>query len=100
MSFLARNTDPSTSHAAAARVTFADQHHTIIYNCLLDHGPKGKDGIARITRLEKVQVSRRMIEMKRKGIIVLTGQIVMSDSQRGEREWIAVIPTKKGEANA
>ena len=45
----ARNTDPSTSHEAADKVGgFAHAHYYQILQALLDHGPLGKDGIAKV----------------------------------------------------
>ena len=43
----ARNTDPSTSHMAAASVKVsAAIHHQLIVDCLKRYGPMGKDTIA------------------------------------------------------
>lgn len=86
----ARNTDPATSHAAANAVDFAGAHHKAIYEALLLAGPSGKDRIADWANLDRSQVARRLKEMRRLGLVVLTGELVMSRSNRSEREWQAV----------
>lgn len=86
----ARNTDPVTSHAAADAVDFAGAHYKAIYEALLLAGPSGKDRIANWANLDRAQVARRLEEMRRIGIVVLTGELVMSRSNRFEREWQAV----------
>jgi hypothetical protein len=86
----ARNTDPVTSHAAANAVDFAGAHYTAIYEALLLAGPSGKDRIAHWANLDRSQVARRLEEMRRLGLVVLTGELVMSRSNRSEREWQAV----------
>ena len=86
----ARNTDPATSHAAANAVDFAGAHHKAIYEALLRAGPSGKDRIADWANLDRSQVARRLKEMLRLGLVVLTGELVMSRSNRSEREWQAV----------
>ena len=62
----------------------------LIYQCLLEHGPLGKDGIARLTGLDPNQVARRLPEMKKLGVVDTTGQTVTSNAGRSEREWILV----------
>jgi predicted transcriptional regulator len=85
-----RKDDPITSFEAADSVKqLASKHHKIIHDCLEQHGPLGKDGIARLTGLESNQVGRRLNEMKVIGFISLTGKKVKSDSGRNEREWTA-----------
>jgi predicted ArsR family transcriptional regulator len=54
---------------------------------LLEHGPLGKDGIARLTGLNPNQVARRLPELKKAGLVSTTGQTVYSDAGRSEREW-------------
>jgi predicted transcriptional regulator len=85
-----RNDDPITSYEAADSIKeVASKHHKIIHDCLEQHGPLGKDGIARLTGLESNQIARRLKEMKVIGLIYLTGKTVKSNSGRKEREWTA-----------
>ncbi len=88
MNQVARNTDPSTSWAAAdSAKTLAAQHATIIIAALCKYGAMGKDGIAQITGLDGNQVARRLSELQRNHEILLTGRNVQSKSGRAEREW-------------
>jgi predicted transcriptional regulator len=85
-----RKDDPITSYEAADSIKeVAAKHHKVIHDCLKQHGPLGKDGIALITGLESNQVARRMNEMKVIGLVYLTGKTVKSNSGRNEREWTA-----------
>lgn len=88
----ARNTDPSTSHEAAERVEeFVHAHYQQILLALLNHGPLGKDGIATKANINGREdgnaVARRLPELQRSGLVVLTGERVQSRSGRSEREW-------------
>jgi hypothetical protein len=88
----ARKTDPSTSHEAADRVEeFVHAHYQQILQTLLDHGPLGKDGIAKKAntnnREDGVAISRRLPELQKMGLVLLTGEKVQSRSGRNEREW-------------
>lgn len=84
----ARRNDPATSHAAAAAVKdLAASHRKRIVACLRQHGPLGKDGIARRCRISGVAVARRTVELQRAGDITLTGRTVQSKAGRDEREW-------------
>jgi predicted transcriptional regulator len=83
-----RADDPITSFEAADSIKeVSAKHHKIILDCLEQHGPLGKDGIAKLTGLDGSQVSRRLNEMKVLGLISLTGKNVKSNSGRNEREW-------------
>lgn len=83
-----RANDPLTSFEAAESIKESvPQHHQVIYECLRDHGPLGKDGISALTQLDSNQVARRLNEMKVIGLIELTGNTVKSNSGRNEREW-------------
>lgn len=85
-----RKDDPITSFEAADSIKeVASKHHKLIHDCLQEHGPLGKDGIAKLTGLEGNQVARRLNEMKVIGLISLTGNNVKSNSGRNEREWTA-----------
>jgi transcription initiation factor IIE alpha subunit len=84
----ARNTDPSTSHLAADLIKdSAKIHFETILNCLQRNGALGKDGIAALTNLDRNQISRRLSELQREGLIELTGRVVKSRANRLEREW-------------
>ena len=55
-----RSSDPVTSYEAAdAAKDLASKHFSTIVDCLQAHGSLGKDGIARLTNLDRNQVSRR-----------------------------------------
>jgi len=91
-----RANDPLTSFEAAESIKESvSQHHQEILNCLVKHGPLGKDGIAARTNLDSNQVARRLNEMKILGLIQLTGNTVKSNSGRNEREWQCLTPIQK-----
>ena len=90
----ARNSDPLTSHLAAAALTTATDHYTAIHEALTLYGPAGKDRIAALAGLEPSQVARRLPEMRRLGLVGLTGEMVQSRSGRQEREWQAISKEK------
>jgi hypothetical protein len=80
--------DPITSFEAADLIKKSvPEHYKIISDCLKEHGPLGKDGIAAKTSLDGNQIARRLNEMKVLGLIFLTGNTVKSNSGRNEREW-------------
>jgi hypothetical protein len=88
----ARNTDPSTSHEAADKVgEFVHAHYYQILHALLDHGPLGKDGIAKVANMNGREdgnaVARRLPELLKQSLVSLTGEKVLSRSGRSEREW-------------
>ena len=91
----ARTRDPVTSHLAAAQVTTADSHYQAIYDALAGWGPMGKDEIAALAGLDPSQVARRLPEMRRLGLVGLTGETVQSRSGRQEREWQAITQQEK-----
>jgi predicted transcriptional regulator len=83
-----RDNDPITSFEAAdSAKELSAKHWNVISECLKEHGPLGKDGIARLTGLDGNQVARRMNEMKVMNMVFLTGKTVKSNSNRNEREW-------------
>ena len=83
----ARNSDPATSHEAAASITDVSSHYAQILEALSTIGPLGKDGISFYSRLDPNQISRRLKEMQKLGLIRLTGKTVKSNSNHPEREW-------------
>jgi len=82
----ARSTDPVTSFEAAEQVK-PEKHFQMILECLKTHGPLGKDGIAYLTGLESVAISRRLPELQMMGLVKLTGKTIKSSKGRNEREW-------------
>jgi len=88
---LARNTDPITSHLAAASIEdHRTIHHGKILTALRVYGPLGKDGIARRIGLSGVAVARRLPELYKMFAIEPTGNLVNSETGRKEREWRAI----------
>lgn len=84
----ARISDPITSKLAAQQAKkVAESHYQVILKALRAHGPMGKDGIAEVTGLDGAQIARRLGEMHRGGVVVLTGRHVKSKAGRDEREW-------------
>jgi predicted transcriptional regulator len=86
----ARTHDPLTSKLAAVAVTTADSHYKAIHEALTLWGPMGKDEIATMADLDPSQVARRLPEMRKLGLVGLTGETVQSNSGRAEREWQAI----------
>jgi len=85
---LFRRTDPATSkQAGAAAKSFRGEHHAAILEALR-HGPAGASGIAARCGLLPHQVNKRLHELAKVGRIVETGRVVVSQSGRGEREWM------------
>ena len=82
----ARSDDPITSFEAADQVK-PEKHFRMIVDCLKTHGPLGKDGIANLTGLESVAISRRLPELQTMGLVKLTGKTIKSSKGRNEREW-------------
>jgi len=91
----ARTHDPLTSKLAAAAVTTADSHYKAIHEALTLWGPMGKDEIATMADLDPSQVARRLPEMRKLGLVGLTGEMVQSRSGRQEREWQAITQQEK-----
>jgi predicted transcriptional regulator len=91
----ARTRDPLTSKLAAVQLTTATDHYTAIHEALTLHGPAGKDRIAALAGLDPSQVARRLPEMRRLGLVGLTGETVQSRSGRAEREWQAITQLEK-----
>jgi len=84
----ARTTDPITSHQAAEQAAeVASNHIPRIEQALEQYGPMGASMIAYVANLDKNQISRRLKEMQKLGIIELTGNTVKSNTNRSEREW-------------
>lgn len=88
---LARRSDPSTSHAAAARVqVFSGSHRAQVLEALKRYGPLTVDQIATRTKLQSQQVNKRTAELQRLGQAAPTGEERLSASGRLERVWKAL----------
>jgi hypothetical protein len=81
----ARNSDPYTSHLAAKSIN-PSAHYALIVDAL-KVSAAGKTLIGIRSGLDHNQVSRRLNELEKQGIIGLTGKTVKSGSNRQEREW-------------
>jgi predicted ArsR family transcriptional regulator len=82
-----RKSDPDTSKAAgeAAR-EFLGEHERLILEALAA-GPGTKDEIAGRCGLSEQQIARRMAGLKRRGLVVDTGERRASASGCAERVW-------------
>jgi predicted ArsR family transcriptional regulator len=84
----ARQSDPWTSHAAAARVReFAGGHLARILDCLRQHGPATADEIAGRTGLLAHQINKRLSDAEKRDLARPTGICRLSMSGRPERVW-------------
>lgn len=88
---LARKSDPTTSHLAAARVhEFSATHAQRIAFCLSFHGPQTVDQIAAYAGMASQAVNKRLPEMQRMGLAApVEGEMRLSGSGRLARVWIA-----------
>ena len=88
---LARNSDPATSHAAAARVPeFAPTHAGRILRCLSYHGRLTVDEIAYCTGLKSQAINKRLPELQRMGLAAPVKDLLRpSDSGCMARVWSA-----------
>jgi predicted Rossmann fold nucleotide-binding protein DprA/Smf involved in DNA uptake len=77
----ARRTDPPTSHDAAARAPVSEHCRRIMD--ALASGTAGQSGIAERTGLTVAQVSKRLPELRRAGLVERTGRKVAA----GEFEY-------------
>lgn len=88
---LARSHDPSTSHAAAARVTeFAGGQRAAILNALKVSGPMDSERIGRVLGIDAYAIRKRVVELQRLGLAEPTGETVPTASGRQQRVWRAV----------
>lgn len=85
-----RNNDPTTSHAAAARVAeFSAHHFAVIVQALKDFGPMTVSEIAKRTGLGEQQINKRTPELAEAGAIALAGGTRPGASGRQQRVWKA-----------
>ncbi len=89
MTALARNSDPITSHIAAANVAnFADSHKRLILAALEQFGPMTAHEIsAHIPGLLPHQILKRFPEMSRQGLITTTGETRRAMGKMPARVW-------------
>ena len=86
----ARQSDPSTSHAAAARsAKFAESHAARIL-LALQYGALNAEEIGSSAGLTVVQVDRRTIELQRQGKIRVQQRLGVDVVRNGMRVWEAV----------
>jgi predicted ArsR family transcriptional regulator len=85
---LARRTDPSTSHAAAARVgSFAGAQGARILELLRAHGPMSPEQIAEMMQIAPYAVRKRLPELQDANLAAPTGDTVPTASGRAQRVW-------------
>jgi len=83
---LARNTDPASSHEAAERAeSFRECHYRRILAALVG-GSMTSPEIAQRCGLDQIQVSRRLPEMEREGLVARAG-IALCGIKRVRMTW-------------
>lgn len=86
----ARSSDPWTSHAAAAQVpSFAERQHAQIMAVLEQHadGLTASEIAARVGVLDRVQVGRRMSELRDQHRVTESGETRKNQNNRHELVW-------------
>ena len=86
---MARAGGPATSRIAADRIALSGvvgNHYRRILEAL-QIGPAGASEIGRRADMEVVQVSRRTSEMRRLGLVELTGRKALNDKGGSEGEY-------------
>ena len=84
----ARRTDPPTSHAAAARAPVIGDRARIL-NALSCYGPAGQTLLAERTGLTVAQVSKRLPELRRAGLVERDGETRSASGGREAKYRIA-----------
>ena len=84
----ARRTDPPTSHAAAKR-TPVSEHCRRILDALAS-GPAGQSGLAERTGLSVAQVSKRLPDLRRSGLVERDGETRSASGGREARYRITL----------
>lgn len=88
---LARTTDPSTSHEAAARVQeFRENQHAAIMEILQTHGPQDPEQIAARMERTAYEIRKRLPELQAKKMAYPNGAKTRTKSGRLQRVWAAV----------
>lgn len=80
---VARESDPPTSHAAARRAPVSEHCRRILD--ALAAGPAGQSGLAERTGLTIAQVSKRLPDLRRAGIVERDGETVSASGGREAR---------------
>lgn len=80
---LCRKSDPPPSHEAAAKVPSFRRGHNAAILAALEAGPAGQTEIARRSGMTVAQVSKRLPDLRRCGLIERTGREVAA----GESEY-------------
>jgi predicted ArsR family transcriptional regulator len=83
----ARNTDPETSHAAAARIEPSGARHRARIMAVLERGPGTFEEIALRAELRDSQVWRRLPDLQKLGFAEPTGEERPGASGRFQRVW-------------
>jgi predicted ArsR family transcriptional regulator len=88
---LFRTSDPETSRLAAARVSeFSGEHCRRVLEAL-QLGPAGQTEIAERCGLLAHQVNKRLADLRRSGLVEVTGERTRSASGRQERVYRRVV---------
>lgn len=92
MNHLARNTDPITSHVAAAMAgCLIDRHKQIVLAAIKGAGrPISATELEPLTGLTQVQICRRLPELQSQGRIRVVAGTHRTAAGRPERLWRAV----------
>jgi len=80
---VARESDPPTSHAAAKRAPVSEHCRRILD--ALAAGPAGQSGLAERTGLTIAQVSKRLPDLRRAGVVERDGEAVSASGGREAR---------------
>ena len=85
----ARNSDPDTSHLAAASVSdeMADAHYAILLGAIHRHGPGTMYDIKDQCSLDIQQVNKRLPEMERRGWLCRPGWSTAGPTGRQCKIW-------------
>lgn len=78
---LARNTDPETSHEAAAKVD-ANRLEHLVWECLVKHGPLMTEQICEVLQMPWKTISPRLRPLCNKGLVRAMGTAYASTGRR------------------